>query len=238
MSDGPKPLGAFFSGFSLEPTSPRPDPIQVRCEALTGTVGIGCGRTFTAEWQWSGRKWLPEACCPACHGKPLGQPAPVAGLGPPEGFIPEPLRGFDPKRAKGDLATLHLRWAKASQMPRVRHCLLIGPRGTGKSRAMWAMVEQLTFEANKAPKLFNFEQLAIDRDRQAITELSRASSAFIDNVGSVIVFGSTGEAIRAALLNRANRGLQTFMTVDNPDYDPALLRKMEKQALIVRTAAA
>ena len=192
---------------------------------------VACGRPFTSEAHRLVRLWQYAGACPACSAPTGALPAKPAKN--PTKSVPERYQGFDLSKTPAAFRNLAEQWDRAKTNPSVRHVALVGPPGRGKSRALWALAEQVAFEENSRPKAFEWESFALKSDRARLEDLTTAPWALLDNVGLVLLFPSVAANVRAALRLRLNHGRRTFLSIDDPGVDPGLLETLKPIALVV-----
>jgi len=203
----------------------KPQSVNVRC-AL-------CGGTLISDWHWMVNRWIRASvhvkCAEAFDQK-------VHAVIQAERPIPERFQAFDP--ALNDQTAIS---AVAAFTPdSALHTLaLLGPPAHGKSRLMWATVkmffDQLELEsgAKRWVRYYIFPELVAEPPKDILAEIRDARYVFIDDIGCTECYGRDKARLQDVIRTRVQKGLWTFLTIDDPAFDPGFKDLFRDRALEV-----
>jgi DNA replication protein DnaC len=199
-----------------------------------------CGQPLKVRYHWIEviDTWLRPSCHDACCERyEANQRSGAKPLDNGDREVPEHFRGFDPNKADQDALESCSLFTPDS---RLRTLALIGVPRRGKSRLMWAIIEQFftLLERNRGVRrwvdYFLFTDLISEMDRNQLAKLKMSKHAFLDDVGSVESFGKERAGLQQVLRARIQKGDNwTFLTVDSLSFDPGLVDLMHGRATIV-----
>jgi DNA replication protein DnaC len=192
----------------------QPEPITFACKL--------CGKPLKACFFWVFDRWLHPTVHDRCAEN--WSKAEKAKLEKPqENFIPDRFKNFDPELANARA----LAAAQAFTPDSPLHTLaLIGVRARGKSRIMWAIVEQffrimeLESGARRWVDYYLFPDLVTEHDRSVHARVKMGRYVFIDDIGSTECYGKERSTLQDLIRTRVQRGQWTFLTIDSIDFDP------------------
>lgn len=116
---------------------------------------------------------------------------------------------------------------------------MIGDSGLGKSRLMWAVIQQFSDQMRLDQgyqiqvKYFIFADVLSDFDRNKILAIKQAKYAFIDDIGAVDSHGQQRAQLQQVIRARIQTGLWTFLTIDNEDFDPGMRDVLKGRAKVI-----
>lgn len=201
-------------------------------EPITGYNCRLCGAPLKlVQWHWVYDRWLHDTVHVRCAEEWEKRKA-TEGVKAMEREIPERFRHFDAKKANQEALWRAQEFSPESDK---KTLAIVGVPGRGKSRLMWAIVEQFFAElgGSRWVEYFLFEDLITEFDRNALTKLKGAKHAFIDNVGGVESYGRERAQLQSVIRTRINKGMWTFLTIDNIDFDSGLKALCRDRALFV-----
>ena len=203
----------------------RPEPIKC---AL-------CGQTLVSDHYWFGGKWRQANVHEKCL-QDLEKNTGNRKVNPQE--IPPRFAEFDSKKAdsrvlaacgafspKGDLRTL----------------AIIGERATGKSRLMWSVIQRFFDELEVDTGVrawvdyYLFTDLMTEFDRNALVRVKAGRYVAIDDIGCTDSYGRERAQLQDVIRTRVQKGMWTFLTIDNPEFDPGFTDLFRDRALTVYT---
>lgn len=205
----------------------KPNPVTVSCKL--------CGRPLKADWHWLLDRWLRPTVHDQCA-EDFDRKHRDQQHIPAERPIPERFAHFEAGRADSDALA-----ACGAFLPSHPYATLalIGERGRGKSRLMWAVVQsyfdelRLETGAERWPEYFLFSDLMTGADKFVWARLKEARFVFIDNIGESPSYGRDKAALQAVIRFRLQNDRHTFLTIDDPDFDPGFKDLFRDRALEV-----
>lgn len=112
---------------------------------------------------------------------------------------------------------------------------IIGPRGNGKSRLMWKVIQAFHEDLGGGgwPEYATFADVMTDFSRTLITRLKIARYVFIDDIGSTESFGHARAQLQNVIRARVQKGHWTFLTIDDPAFDPGFEDLFRHRAVVI-----
>jgi hypothetical protein len=199
-----------------------------------------CGQPLTVRYHWIEvlNRWLRPSCHNECVNRyEANQRAGAKPLDNGNREVPEHFREFDPNKADQDALENCSLFTPDS---RLRTLALVGVPRRGKSRLMWAIIEQFftLLERNREIRrwvdYFLFSDLISELDRNQLAKLKMSKFAFVDNIGEVESYGKERASLQQILRARVQKGdAWTFLTIDSISFDPGLIDVMNNRATLV-----
>jgi hypothetical protein len=183
-------------------------------------------------WVWCINRWLQSPpvhhqCAEQEHSKPKETVW--------ERPVPTRFTNFDLNKADGNVVEKVCEFTPDSML----HTLaIVGPQGTGKSRLMWRVVT-LFFDllhaatgAKQWPNYYLFVDLVTEPERWVYQEIKKARFVFVDDVGATDCYGRDRVALQDVIRYRVQKNLWTFLTIDDPKFDPNFTDLFRERALV------
>ena len=118
---------------------------------------------------------------------------------------------------------------------------IIGERATGKSRLMWATIQGFFDELEIDTGLrqwvdyYLFADLMTEFDRNALVRVKAGRYVAIDDIGCTDSYGRERAQLQDVIRTRVQKGMWTFLTIDNPEFDSGFTDLFRDRALTVYT---
>jgi DNA replication protein DnaC len=206
----------------------QPEPMLVRCRL--------CTKPFTANFYWVYDRWLRPTVHDKCA-EEWSKAEKARDAEPPKKQpIPERFTSFDPLQADQKTLSLAQSFGPDSNS---KALVIIGPPGRGKSRIMWAVIQQFFGEleacegARRWVDYYTFSDLVSESDKSMLSRVKHDRYVFIDDVGSCDCYGRERATLQNIIRTRVQKQQWTWLTIDNMDFDPDLDRVLDGRAVKV-----
>jgi DNA replication protein DnaC len=194
---------------------------------------VGCGEIMhDVQPFWTGRSWIYASVHEECKQKSYDLKVVSKKV------IPERFRSFDEFQFRDTEA---MRIAQAFDLDvGYKTLAIIGSPGTGKSRLMWHVlgrffkeVQRLTLK-DRWVEYWIFSDLVIEPERGELAKVKSCQFCFIDDIG-VTKGTQTRERVRLqdVIHARVQKGQWTFLTIDDPEFDPGFKDLFRERAVEV-----
>jgi chromosomal replication initiation ATPase DnaA len=207
----------------------KPEPVQTKCAI--------CYQPLRANFYWMVNRWIRttvhDKCAEAFDASRSGT---IRGEENATN-VPERFTVFN----HGQFWDKHALFEVKDFLPdsRLKTLALIGDSGLGKSRLMWAVIQQffdqLRLENGYQSKIqyFIFADVLSEFDRNKLLAIKGAKYAFIDDIGAVDSHGQPRAQLQQVIRARIQTGMWTFLTVDNEDFDPGMRDVFRGRAKVI-----
>jgi hypothetical protein len=208
----------------------KPEPVTVRCQL--------CRQPLQTDWYWMVNRWLRATIHHQCA-EAFDQKTQVKAEEIPRP-IPDRFLSFDWDLADKGAKTAVTAFSPDSPLHTVA---LLGPPATGKSRLMWTVVKgffdhlEATTGAKRWVHYRIFPELVAEPPRELLAEIKEARYVFIDDIGSTEAYGRDKARLQDIIRLRVQKNLWTFLTIDDPAFDPGFKDLFRDRALVVYTDA-
>jgi hypothetical protein len=205
----------------------RPEPTRVKCAI--------CDQMLVANHYWLFGKWLHATVHEKClqdWEKNVGH----RKVNPQE--IPPRFAEFDPTKVDRRVLAACGGFSPESNL---KTLAIIGERATGKSRLMWATIQSFFGELERLTGMlawvdyYLFTDLITEFDRNALVRVKAGRYVAIDDIGCTDSFGRERAQLQDVIRTRVQKGMWTFLTIDNPEFDAGFNDLFRDRALTVYT---
>ena len=207
----------------IRTTLDQPEDKQIRCMICHGPMKVTHHYIDVLD------KWMHATV----HEKCLENlDAKIQAKKQPEHEVPERFRDFCLEQLPDQQAA---RAASNFDPDSSYHTLaIIGPRGNGKSRLMWQVV-QAFFEylGGGWPEYATFSDIMTDFNKTMAARLKGSRYVFIDDIGCTESFGRDRSQLQNVIRARVQKGYWTFLTIDDPSFDPGFEDLFRRRAVVI-----
>ena len=190
-----------------------PEPVIVTCAI--------CSKPLKARYHWLFNRWIRGTVHDQCS-QDWEKKHAFSKPQPKEREMPPRFEGFDSSRANAEALAVCGAFSPSSAL----HTLaIIGLPARGKSRLMWATITSFFDELERATgerrwvDYYLFTDLAFEPERAALAKAKIGKYVFIDDIGSTESYGRDRAQIQDVIRTRIQKGMWTFLTIDNQDFD-------------------
>lgn len=194
-----------------------------------------CGQMLVANYHWFFGRWrhatVHEKCAQDWE-KNFGH----RKVNPQE--VPPRFAEFDPTKANKRVVAACGGFSPESNL---KTLAIIGERATGKSRLMWATIQSFFGELERLTGMlawvdyYLFTDLITEFDRNALVRVKAGRYVAIDDIGCTDSYGRERAQLQDVIRTRVQKGMWTFLTIDNPEFDSGLADLFRDRALTVYT---
>jgi len=204
-------------------------PTRVQCAI--------CGEMLVANYHWLFSRWMHASVHDKCAQdweKNFGSG--YRKVNPQE--IPARFAEFHPLKLDRRVVAACAAFSPESDL---KTLAIIGERATGKSRLMWASIQSFFGELKRLTGMlawvdyYLFTDLITEYDRNVLAKVKMGRYVAIDDIGCTESYGRERAQLQDVIRTRVQKGMWTFLTIDNPEFDPGLGDLFRDRALTVYT---